>query len=98
MSVGPPAPHTQSLWQPPEPPPAPSRREQQRERVREAAAFCVDTLSSSWQEAVADRATDYAQTAWQRLTSIPGKLAERGSNAPAVALTRAKTLGFNESS
>ena len=56
------------MWQPPEPPPAPSRREQQRERVREAAAFCADTLSSSWQEAVADRATDYAQTAWQRLT------------------------------
>ncbi len=32
------------------------------------AVFCADTLSSSWQEAVADRATDYAQTAWQRLT------------------------------
>jgi len=68
MLVAPPATHSQSLWQPPEPPPALSRREQQRERVREAAAFCADTLSSSWQEAVADRATDYAQTAWQRLT------------------------------
>jgi hypothetical protein len=32
------------------------------------------------------------------LTSIPGKLAEHGSNAPAVALTRTKILAFNESS
>jgi hypothetical protein len=34
----------------------------------------------------------------QRLTSIPGKLSERGSNAPAVVLTRTNTLDFNGSS
>jgi hypothetical protein len=38
------------------------------------------------------------RAAWFGLTSIPGKLAERGSNAPDVPLARAKTLGFNKSS
>ena len=37
-------------------------------------------------------------TAFRWLTSIPGKLSERGSNAPAVVLNRTKTLGFNWSS
>ena len=36
--------------------------------------FCADTLSDSWQEAVADRAIDYAQTAWQRLSRSRGIL------------------------
>jgi hypothetical protein len=36
--------------------------------VREAAVFCADSLSDGWQQAVADRATDYAQTAWERLS------------------------------
>ena len=40
---------------------------QERERVKEAAQFCADSLSSGWQEAVADRATEYAQTTWERL-------------------------------
>jgi hypothetical protein len=46
----------------------PSRRVLERERVKEAADFCADSLSGSWQEAVADRATDYAQTTWARLS------------------------------
>jgi hypothetical protein len=73
----PPAARAQSLWSAPaptygrrsqEPPPAPSRREQERDRVREAAVFCADSLSASWQAAVADRITDYAETAWKRLS------------------------------
>lgn len=32
-----------------------------------AAIFCADSLSEGWQEAVADRATDYAEITWQRL-------------------------------
>jgi hypothetical protein len=73
------------MWQMPAPTyrqqsPAPSQGEQERERVREAAEFCADTLSSSWQEAVADRATDYAQTAWQRL-----KRSRRKRNCKALA-------------
>jgi hypothetical protein len=48
--------------------PPPSRRAQESERVRKAAVFCADSLSDGWQEAVADRATDYAQTAWERLS------------------------------
>ena len=49
-------------------PPPPSRRTQESERVKKAAVFCADSLSDGWQEAVADRATDYAQTAWERLS------------------------------
>ena len=71
----PPSSHGQSSWQTllpattyqrqsPGSSPAPSRREQERERVKEAAQFCADSLSSGWQEAVADRATEYAQTTW----------------------------------
>jgi hypothetical protein len=33
-----------------------------------AAVFCADSLSDGWQAAVADRATDYAQTTWERLS------------------------------
>jgi ribosomal protein L18E len=46
----------------------PSRRAQERERVKEAADFCADSLSGGWQAAVAERATDYAQNAWKRLS------------------------------
>ena len=49
-------------------PPPPSRRAQESERVKKAAVFCADSLSDGWQEAVADRATDYAQTAWELLS------------------------------
>jgi hypothetical protein len=40
----------------PQPPPQmpPSRRALERERVKEAADFRADSLSDSWQEAVAD--------------------------------------------
>lgn len=48
-------------------PPPPSRQARERQRVREAAAFCADSLSDGWQEAVADRITDYAGSAWERL-------------------------------
>lgn len=46
----------------------PSRRVLERERVKEAADFCAGSLSASWQEVVVDRATDYAQTTWERLS------------------------------
>lgn len=49
-------------------PPPPSRRERDRERVSETARFCADTLSSGWQDAVADRAMEYARSAWERLS------------------------------
>ena len=62
-------------------PPAPSpRRMQDRERVREAAEFCADSLSDGWQEAVADRITDYAGSTWQRL-----KRSHRKRNCKALA-------------
>jgi hypothetical protein len=48
-------------------PPPPSRRKRERERVSATARFCADSLSSSWQEAVADRAAEYAQSTWERL-------------------------------
>jgi hypothetical protein len=51
--------------QPPNLPP--SRRVLARERVKEAADFCADSLSGGWQETVADRATGYAQATWERL-------------------------------
>jgi hypothetical protein len=41
---------------------------QERERVKEAAVFCADSLSDSWQAAVADRITGYAETTWERLS------------------------------
>jgi hypothetical protein len=36
--------------------------------VKEAAEFCADSLTSSWGDAVADRAANYAQSAWDRLS------------------------------
>ena len=63
-----PAPATTPRQQPPEPSPAPSRREQERERVKEAADSAPTRCQSGWQEAVADRATEYAQTTWERLS------------------------------
>ena len=57
---------TRSARTPPAPRP-PSRQARQRQRVSEAAAFCADSLSGSWQEAVADRVTGYAGSAWERL-------------------------------
>jgi hypothetical protein len=50
------------------PAPPPPRWVQERERVEEAAVFCADSLSDSWQAAVADRVTGYAETTWERLS------------------------------
>ena len=37
--------------------------------MKEAAEFCADVISDgSWEQAVADRITDYAQTTWERLS------------------------------
>lgn len=59
---------------PPSRSPRPRRRQptaqerRRRERVEVAARFCADTLSESWQETVAGRATDYVtDETWQRL-------------------------------
>jgi len=67
-TVSVPARPTQARSTPQPPAPRPTRRELDRQRVREAAVFCADTLSDGWREAVADRATDYAQSAWQQLS------------------------------
>jgi hypothetical protein len=48
-------------------PQPPSRQDRERERISEAATFCADSLSDGWQEVVADRITDYAESTWQRL-------------------------------
>jgi hypothetical protein len=99
--------HTQSLWQASAPAPtyrpqsrelspAPTRREQEQERVREAAAFCADTLSDSWQEAVADRATDYAQSAWQRLSRSKRKRNCKALARMAQLVLKTKTLIHKE--
>ena len=69
-------------------PPTPSRRTQERARVREAAVFCADSLAGGWQETVADRATDYAQTAWQRLSG-----SRRKRNCKALARIARSILG-----
>lgn len=36
--------------------------------MREAAAFCADSLTDGWQAAVAERISDYANTTWKRLS------------------------------
>jgi len=63
-----------SSWQPPpEPPPVrparpPRLSARERERVKEAAEFCADVLADgSWEQEVADRLTDEAGDAWERL-------------------------------
>lgn len=52
---------------PPQAPPTPTQKELERKRVEEAARFCADSLSTSWQDAVADRISDYAGTTWERV-------------------------------
>ena len=69
----------------------PPRRVQQRERVREAAVFCADSLSGTWEEAVADRITSYAQTSWQRLSRSRRKRNCKALAGLARSLLEAKT-------
>jgi hypothetical protein len=62
------------------PPPIPARKEVERTRVEEAARFCADSLSTTWEDAVADRLSDYAGAAWERL-----KRSSRRRNCKALA-------------
>jgi hypothetical protein len=71
----------------PPPPPIPARKEVERARVEEAARFCADSLSTTWQDAVADRISDYAGTAWERL-----KRSRRRRNCKALARLAAAVL------
>lgn len=73
--------------QPSQRPPAPTRREPRRKRVEEAAKFCADSLSATWQDAVADRISDYAGTTWERL-----KRSRRRRNCKALARLAAVIL------
>jgi hypothetical protein len=79
-----------------EPPPAPSRREQKRDRVREAAVFCADSLSDSWQAAVADQITDYAQTTWERLSRSKRKRYCKALARMAQSILKTKALIHRE--
>jgi hypothetical protein len=72
-----------------------SSRERQRERVKKAAQFCADSLSSGWQEAVADRATEYAQTTWERLSRSRRKRNCKALARIARSILEAKTLIHN---
>ena len=56
-------------------------------RTEEAARFCADSLSTTWQDAVADRISDYAGTAWERL-----KRSRRIRNCKALARLAAAVL------
>jgi hypothetical protein len=69
----------------------PSRRDQERERVREAAVFCADSLSGSWQATVADRLTGYAQTTWERLARSRRKRNCKALARIAQSILEAKT-------
>lgn len=50
--------------------PAASQSDLERRRVKEATYFCADSLSVGWQQAVADRAANYAQATFQRLFGV----------------------------
>jgi hypothetical protein len=101
----PPAAHTQSYRQTPaptyrrrspEPPASPSRKDQEHERVREAAVFCADSLSDSWQATVADRITDYAETTWERLSRSKRKRNCKALARMAQSILKTKTLIHKE--
>lgn len=47
---------------------SPPRHVQEHDRVQEAARFCADALSGGWKVAVVDRASEYAQSTWGRLS------------------------------
>lgn len=68
-------------------PPTPTRREPQQKRVEEEAKFCADSLSATWQDAAADRISDYAGTTWERL-----KRSRRRRNCKALARLAAAVL------
>lgn len=65
---------------PPQRPTAPTRQELEQNRIEEAAKFCADSLSTTWQDALADRISDYAGTTWERL-----KRSRRRRNCKALA-------------
>jgi len=45
-----------------------ARARRERRRVESAAVFCADAVDGTWQEAVAERATDYVvEATWDRL-------------------------------
>lgn len=69
----------------------PPRRVQERERVNEVAVFCADSLSDSWQAAVADQITGYAQTTWERLSRSRRKRNCRALAQIAHSILEAKT-------
>jgi hypothetical protein len=59
----------------------------EKKRVEEAAEFCADSVSTTWQDAVADRISDYADTAWESL-----KRSRRRRNCKALARLAAAVL------
>ena len=72
---------------PPQRAPTPTRRELEKKRVEEAARFCADSVSTTWQDAVADRISDYAEATWERL-----KRSRRRRNCKALARLAAAVL------
>jgi hypothetical protein len=71
----------------PQRPPTPTRQELEKKRVEEAAEFCADSVSTAWQDAVADRIFDYAETTWERL-----KRSRRRRSCKALARLAATVL------
>jgi hypothetical protein len=59
--------------------------------VKETAIFCADSLADSWQAAVAERITDYAQTTWKRLLR-----SRRKHNCKALARMARAILGAKD--
>lgn len=72
---------------PPQRPLTPTRQELEKNRIEEAAKFCADSLSATWQDALADRISDYAGTTWERL-----KRSRRRRNCKALARLAAAVL------
>ena len=68
-------------------PPTRTQRESEQKRVEEAAKFCADSLSTTWQDAAADRISDYAGATWERL-----KRSSRRRSCKALARLAAAVL------
>jgi hypothetical protein len=63
---------------------------QKRQRIREAAEYCADSLTSGWQEAVVDRISDYAEGTWNRLVRTNRRRHCRGLARIAAALLQGR--------